>query len=83
MNAPDPITELGFADEAELHRLVAAADLGTPTALLAFKRWQRDDGTKAGLLKIPGVAEAVAARQAVAQPDGDPGDERELGDPGA
>jgi len=43
---------LGFEDAAELHRLVAAADLSTPAKLAAFKVWQDQDGTKAGLLAL-------------------------------
>lgn len=49
----DPFKECGFESEGEFHRMVAAADLGTPERLAAFKRWQMDDGTKAGLAALP------------------------------
>lgn len=45
---------LGFESERELHRLVSSRDLSTPERLAAFKRWQTEDGSKAGLLRLPG-----------------------------
>lgn len=40
---------LGFASAEEFHRMVANADISTPEKLAAFKAWQENDGTKAGL----------------------------------
>ena len=42
----------GFSDAYELHRLVAQVDISTVEKMAAFKKWQRDDGTKAGLLRL-------------------------------
>lgn len=44
-------TQLGFVDEAEMHRLIASVDLVTPDGIDKFVAWKRDDGTKDGLLK--------------------------------
>lgn len=43
---------LGFADAAELHRMVASVKLDTPQAIAAFKEWQENDGTRAGMSKL-------------------------------
>lgn len=43
---------LGFADAEEFHRMVANADMRSPAARAAFKDWQENDGTKAGLEKL-------------------------------
>lgn len=43
---------LGFNDAVDLFRLTANAPIDTPEKLAAFKAWQHDDGTKAGLLAI-------------------------------
>lgn len=45
----------GFESEAEFHRLVSNAPLRTSKQRVAFKRWQRADGTKDGLLKLCGL----------------------------
>lgn len=42
----------GFESEKEFHHLVASTDTSTPEKYAAFKRWQHDDGSKAGLLKL-------------------------------
>lgn len=53
--------ELGFASAEELQQLVASVPLGEPNGLARFKRWQNDDGTKAGLLQeFPSLADAGA-----------------------
>ena len=44
--------EFGFEDAKEFNRLVASLDLSTGERLQAFKEWQHNDGTKAGLLKL-------------------------------
>lgn len=52
-NVTDEIAQrLGFADGAEFHRLVAAVDLSDARKLAAFKRWQDEDGTKDGLVRL-------------------------------
>ncbi len=48
------VKSLGFADAREFHRLVASADITSPEKLTAFKAWQENDGTKAGLLALGG-----------------------------
>jgi hypothetical protein len=40
---------LGFESAAEMHRLIAAADISTPVKWAQFRAWQSEDGTKAGL----------------------------------
>lgn len=47
------VKALGFADEREFHRLVCCVDLTSPEKVAAFKAWQDEDGTKAGLLALP------------------------------
>ena len=47
------VKSLGFKDEAEFHALVHKVDCHGPDNLAAFKRWQREDGTKEGLLNLP------------------------------
>lgn len=64
LEANDGIAEsLGFADQAEFHRLVAGADVSTPARLAAFKAWQADDGTKSGLLALAGGPGPVESGQ--------------------
>ncbi len=46
------IKTMGFQNMAEFNRLVASADLSTPQRLLDFKKWQTDDGSKDGLMKL-------------------------------
>lgn len=46
------VKQLGFESEKEFHSLVAAADLSTPEKETAFKKWQSEDGSKEGLLKL-------------------------------
>jgi hypothetical protein len=38
--------------DPELLRMVARADISTPEKMAAFKRWQNDDGSKAGLAAL-------------------------------
>lgn len=42
----------GFKDGAEFHSMVARLDISTPERLDAFRRWQMEDGTKAGLERL-------------------------------
>lgn len=42
----------GFENEQEFHRLVAAVDISTPEKLARFTRWQEEDGTKEGLVRL-------------------------------
>lgn len=42
----------GFESEAEFHRLICRVPMRTAKQRVAFKRWQRADGTKDGLLKL-------------------------------
>ncbi len=46
------VKELGFKDEQEFHSLVARVDITEPMKLTAFKKWQTEDGTKQGILKL-------------------------------
>ena len=46
------LQQLGFTDAAEFFYLTANADLSSMEKIAAFKRWQNEDGTKAGILKI-------------------------------
>lgn len=42
----------GFASQQEFSSMVARARLSTPEERAAFKAWQEEDGTKAGLQKL-------------------------------
>lgn len=42
--------EMGFENVREMMHLVASVNLSKPDRLAAFKQWQDNDGTKAGLL---------------------------------
>lgn len=42
----------GFSSSSEMFRLTATADISTPEKLARFKKWQEEDGTKAGLLSL-------------------------------
>lgn len=44
---------MGFENEDELHRMVAAVDLSTLENRDAFFAWKKGDGTKEGLKKLP------------------------------
>lgn len=46
------VKQLGFESEKEFHHLVASVDLSTPEKTAAFKKWQDEDGSKGGLLKL-------------------------------
>src|ERR1044071_7653107 len=46
------VKSLGFESEEEFHHLVSSADLSSPEKIAAFKRWQTEDGSKEGLLKL-------------------------------
>jgi hypothetical protein len=56
MNDDTELKELGFESSAEFHKMVASVDLSSLAKIQDFKRWQNDDGTKAGLLKLPRTA---------------------------
>lgn len=53
LSLADAARALGFESEAELHGLVCSRDIANPEGLAAFQRWKTEDGTKAGLLKLP------------------------------
>lgn len=63
--------ELGFANEQELHTMVAHVDLSSAEKIAAFKRWQYEDGTKDGLLKLASNVRLTTSAQGplVARPD--------------
>ncbi len=46
------LQRLGFLDQNELIRLVAAVEMRTPEQQQAFYRWRDDCGTKDGLVKL-------------------------------
>lgn len=46
------VRKAGFESEKEFHGLIASFDLSTPKKYSAFKKWQEEDGTKEGLLKL-------------------------------
>ncbi len=48
----DAAREHGFENLAELFSLVSHTKIDTPESMAAFKDWQFNDGTKAGLLKL-------------------------------
>ena len=48
----DVAKEAGFADAAELHRMVASVDLTKPGMIARFKQWQTEDGSKRGLEEL-------------------------------
>ena len=47
------LNKLGFKDLDELTRMVAEVDLTSEEKIKAFKEWQTNDGSKAGLEKLP------------------------------
>lgn len=53
-NMESAAREMGFESEADLHRHVCRVDISTPEKLFAFRMWQHQDGTKAGILKLLG-----------------------------
>ena len=60
MADPDrTLKELGFSSNGEFFRMVAAVDLDSPEKIAALKRWQREDGTRAGLAALPMKREAL------------------------
>jgi len=46
------IIENGFESIKEFNNLVSNANISTPEKVKAFRKWQLEDGTKAGLLKL-------------------------------
>ncbi len=49
MSGFDKIAKLhGFSDAEDLHSHVSRADISTPEKMRAFKRWQKEDGSKKG-----------------------------------
>jgi hypothetical protein len=44
--------QLGFADYKEMFALIRSVNMTTPERAHDFKKWQANDGTKAGLLKL-------------------------------
>ena len=51
--ADKTLSELGFSSNGEFFRMVAAVDLSSPEKIAALKRWQKEDGTRAGLATLP------------------------------
>lgn len=47
------VKQMGFENLIEFNRLVSGVDISTPEKLENFKRWQVEDGTKVGLLRLP------------------------------
>jgi hypothetical protein len=46
------VKENGFESEKEFNKLVASVDISTYEKVVRFKKWQHEDATKEGLLKI-------------------------------
>lgn len=54
MNAIEELVKVnGFDSLEEFNKMVASVDISTPVRYADFVRWQRDDGSKEGLLKLP------------------------------
>lgn len=53
MTLDEIVKQSGFESEKEFHTMVASVDLSTSEKITAFKKWQNEDGTKEGLLKLP------------------------------
>jgi hypothetical protein len=51
------IKEYGFDSLKEFNHLVANVDLSTQEKRIAFKKWQEEDGTKEGILKLGMIKE--------------------------
>jgi len=48
----DIAKELGFKSSEEMFKLIADADLSTRGKFKKFQDWQKNDGTKKGLLEL-------------------------------
>jgi hypothetical protein len=48
----DFVKQMGFASSQEFNSLIASADLSSIEKIVAFKKWQNEDGSKTGLLKL-------------------------------
>jgi len=46
------VLDLEFESEEEFHRLVTGVDISTHGRRIAFKSWQTEDGSKAGLVGL-------------------------------
>jgi hypothetical protein len=46
------VKKFGFDSEQDFNSLTSTIDLSTPQKIQAFKKWQNEDCTKSGLLKI-------------------------------
>ena len=55
----DMVRAGGFASAEEFHRMVSSVRLTSPGDIEAFKRWQREDGTKDGLARLPDCGEGA------------------------
>jgi hypothetical protein len=62
---------LGFDSLNQYNKLVFTTDVSTPEKLAALEKWQEEDGTKEGLLRLRGEISAKAAT----------GQERQAGPP--
>jgi len=48
----DIVKQYGFESLEEFSQLISSLNLTTMEKLIAFRKWQENDGTKAGLLKL-------------------------------
>ena len=48
----DFVKKHGFNSLKEFHKLVSNVDISDANKLKAFKKWQYEDGSKKGLLKL-------------------------------
>jgi len=46
------VKQNGFVSLEEFNKIVANVDLTSADKIAAFKKWQDEDGTKTGLLKL-------------------------------
>ena len=46
------VKQLGFEDLAEFNHLVASVDLSLPDRMAFFRKWQDEDATKEGILRL-------------------------------
>lgn len=53
------LKDQGFSSFAEMDNLISLVDVSTPENIAELKRWQHDDGSKAGLLKLINNKEIV------------------------
>lgn len=59
MDMQELAKEFGFESAEEMNRMIARVDLSTTEKAEAFRKWQGEDGTKAGLEKLLPFEEAL------------------------